>query len=75
MALVMAFPLDEEGPMDGSGLWCALTEGEATFWCPLEEEPLFDKMLSIYQCLLAPTNSRSYNNARNQKKGIYQGLP
>ena len=42
MALVMALPLDEEGSTDGSGLWSALTKGEATLWCPLEEEPLFD---------------------------------
>ena len=74
MALVMALPLNSEDPTEGSGLWCALTDGEATLWCPLEEELLFDRMLSIYQWLLATTNWRSYNNARNQRKGICQGL-
>ena len=49
MALVMTLPLDKEGPMNGSGLWCSLMEGEATLWCPLEVEPLFDMILSIYQ--------------------------
>ena len=38
MALVMALPLAEEGPTGGNGLWCALTEGEATLWRTLEEE-------------------------------------
>jgi hypothetical protein len=35
MALEMAFPLEEEGPGVGIGLWCSLEEVGARLWCPL----------------------------------------